>query len=296
MTEAHDRGDDELAAAYRAAVPAAGDHPDDAAWERLSMDEALPEERERIADHVTACRECAEVFRSIHALRAEAAAFDPAVRRWPVTSGSSGRWRFASAPLALAVAAALVVAAAWTLVSTSRTVPVGNAPATPQATSSAPTTAAPPREFLLAFAAPPVTLPADRVLAFRGESAGDVAGAEHVRMGLEHYRAARYADAASELTQVGERGPLAAEAAFYLGVSRLMLHEPAAAVAPLGRGRSSTVLAEQAEYCLAVAFERAGDREKLRAHLALLCDRPGAYQTVACEAGRRLASAGQARP
>lgn len=92
--------DDELRAAYaRLAASAGGPHPDDALWERLAEGALDSDQRLRLADHVTRCAECRDVYRGVQALRDAA----PRARVLPFR-------RRAAWGAGLAVAAVLVLA------------------------------------------------------------------------------------------------------------------------------------------------------------------------------------------
>jgi hypothetical protein len=83
------------------------DHPDDRSWEAMALGELPPKQRQELLDHVSRCADCAQVYRGLKMLAAEAALFDPAVpppaskRLLPFRS----RWVYGG----LAAAAVLVV-------------------------------------------------------------------------------------------------------------------------------------------------------------------------------------------
>lgn len=72
--------DDLLRATWRdlsGAVPAPGAHLSEDDWVRLAADELDDAARERAADHIEACADCAGIFRAIGHLREGAVAIDP---------------------------------------------------------------------------------------------------------------------------------------------------------------------------------------------------------------------------
>jgi hypothetical protein len=84
------------------------DHPDEAAWEAMALGELPAAGREKLADHVARCAECASVYRGLVTLATEAARFDPGVPRTAprrVILHRPARWVYAG----LAAAAVLLV-------------------------------------------------------------------------------------------------------------------------------------------------------------------------------------------
>jgi hypothetical protein len=99
-------GGEALQAAYRRGM--AGDrasHLQESDWERLACGEMGPEERDRALEHVTSCAACAELYRGLSMLRAEAPAFDPGAPRHETGRSLRGQvpaWaRWAAAGLAV---------------------------------------------------------------------------------------------------------------------------------------------------------------------------------------------------
>ena len=91
--------------AYRALMQAgaAAGHIDEATWDRIVASDLEPDARDRVFDHVLECDDCARVWRSVLALRADAESQGLIARETPVTS-----WQ--SRLLPLAAAAVLVLA------------------------------------------------------------------------------------------------------------------------------------------------------------------------------------------
>ena len=77
-----------------ARLPTRGEHPDEAAWERLSCAELGDDERTRLAAHVVTCPPCVDTFRTVNMLAAEACTLDPSLPR-PSASPAPPRRRWA---------------------------------------------------------------------------------------------------------------------------------------------------------------------------------------------------------
>jgi hypothetical protein len=271
--------------------PTDGPHPSEDDWVRLAegtLDEAS---RVRLADHVTACARCAEVFRAVDHVRRGAGALgaETPSRATGRLGGVSRGW------YGLALAATLVFAVAGAVRWSGRgAVPATDdpmgvpAPATNSvAVSSAPVTpaSAPPRAWAALLTAPAITLPAALALEMRGAptSAGGFMPAFGAAIGP--YREGRYEQAAAALDGVTRRYPDIAEGWFYLGASRLLAGDAAGAVAPLERARDSTVLAAEARWLGAVALERAGRGPDADAALTAMCASDPDNRARACAAG-----------
>jgi len=94
--------------------PAGSHHVSDALWEKLACGELSAEERTRVADHITRCRTCFDMYRATRELREGARAFDsnvphdapPAVVK--SQSASLRPWWPYAAAAAIVLAAVLV--------------------------------------------------------------------------------------------------------------------------------------------------------------------------------------------
>jgi len=99
----------------------------------------------------------------------------------------------------------------------------------------------------------------------RGEDAGspattsDNGSTAPFARGMEHYAARRYASAEPLLAQASRAAPRDAEAAFYLGVTRLLLDRPGEAEAALRVAVTSAPTSGLYRWYLAQAFLRRGD-------------------------------------
>jgi len=103
-----------LREAYRSAAQPPDDrHPSSTDWERLACGELDSEARRRLLEHVTACPVCADIYRALDVLRAEAPVFDEGAPKPedPQTRSIVSRlvsWRGVGA-LAIAATAVLAV-------------------------------------------------------------------------------------------------------------------------------------------------------------------------------------------
>ncbi len=270
-----------------------GSHPSEDDWVRFA-DGALDEvSRVRLADHVTACAACADVFRVVVHVREGA----PALGAMTSSSGPDRASTAARAWYGLALAATLVLAiagvarwqaragapAAPSQVASSSPEPSA-APATAPFAPSAPDVAAGPRSWAALSVAPAITLPASFALVVRGASAPADAFMTAFGAALVPYREGRYSDAAAALDGVTRRHPDVAEGWFYLGASRLLAGDAVAALAPLERARASTVVAAEARWLEAIALERAGRGADADAALTAMCASDAGNRARACAA------------
>lgn len=284
------------------AASQAGAHLSEDEWVALASDDLDAATRARFADHIERCASCAEVFRAVATLGAEAGAFDAGA---PQTAASGGWWS-SRVWVGLAAAATVVLAVApWlTAPNEQRSGPEARrpgteaaapAPALAPAASSAPVPAAEaaPAPALRAWAelpaAPSVTLPASLALEVRGTPSDRDAFLAAFGPAIAPYREGRYAAAALALAPVAERFSAIPETWFYLGVSRLYAGQPADAVDALARAAASDAVGAQAAWLRVVALERARRGGEASAALADFC-RSGAAST------QRAACASPATP
>jgi hypothetical protein len=191
---------------------------------------------------------------------------------------SSGRGRAAKRPLwapvlaFVSIAAILVIAVGiWRSLAPAPHTPAAQLPAQP-----APV-------FALELTKPDVKLTSAALL-IRGT--GGSRFVDDVAPGLNAYRAGDYATAARALEAVQQNYPRSVEIPFYLGVSRLFLNEPPAAVRTLesARALNDPSFADDVEWYLAVAYERAGSGPQSRVVLERLCGGRSTYAARACAA------------
>ena len=263
-------------------------HPDDALWERVLCEEATADERRRVQTHVLGCPACADIYRSLMAVRREAIAFDPAV---PAAS-TRVRW------IPYALAASILLAAvlmpflwrAW------RSAPAGS-PVTESPTGERPGVAPPGAPSLAQHAAfrldkAPVMFSAALALTPRGPADDRQRFLDALGEALAPYRADDFQEAASRLTQLSGTYPDRVEAALYAGVALLLSKKPADAVVHLERARDQAPpeLLDEIEWRLGLAYVHAGVFEKAQEVLKRACAGSGSYRNQACEALKVLAA------
>lgn len=268
-------------------------HPSEDDWVRLA-DGVLDEpSRLRLADHVTTCARCADVFRAVVQVRDGAPALG-AVLSPRATGGADGVSRVW---YGLALAATLVLAiagAVWRSGGAGRptapspvasSAPVSAPAAMPSATPPpASAVAVGPRAWAALSTAPAITLPASLALIVRGAAPEAEAFMTAFGAAMVAYREGRFDAAAVALERVTRRYPDIAEGWFYLGASRLLAGDAAGALAPLERGRASTVLEAEARWLHAVALERAGRGPEADQALSAMCAGDSPNRDRACAA------------
>jgi TolA-binding protein len=187
-------------------------------------------------------------------------------------------------PAWLAAAAILIAAVSAGIMRLGMATPVTQQPTT----SEAPAAPAVPghlevRPWARTVEPPPVDLPADLMLARRGTGQGN-GFLEAFGVAIAPYRDGRYEEAARLLSPVVMRFPDVPEAAYYLGLARLLSGDASGARAALDAAGSADTVESPARWFAAVAAERAGDSAAADQILADLCARPGDFQARACAA------------
>lgn len=281
-------GDETLRDLYRG-MASPDDHPDEDTWVRFSTGALDEVARGRLADHIVACGSCASVYRALGVLRNHAASAGEAPGG-PLRPGNAGpfAWRTSTTWLAAAATLALAVTAAVLQMRAPSPNPAGptQPPATPTSTTpgapGAPSTVS-ARAWAAAIDAPAVELPARYALVVRGPGSKE-AFLEAFGPAIDPYREGRFADAARALEQVARDFPDTPEAAFYLGLARLLNGDAAGAREPLERARSAETLGDAARWYGAVAAEQAGDATAADLLLKGLCSVAGDYRERACAA------------
>lgn len=265
-------------------------HPSEDDWVRFADGALDAPSRLRLADHVTACARCTEVFRAIVHVRSGAPALAGAASP-PSTShfaGASRAWYglALAATLALAIAGAVRWSGGAAAPTESERVAVSapSPPAGPSTATPAPAVAPGFRSWAALPSAPAITLPASLALMVRGASPEADAFMTAFGVAMVPYRAGRYSDAATALDDVARRHPDVPEGWFYLGAARLLAGDAVGAMAPLERARASTVLAAEARWLTAVALERAGRGPEADAALAAMCADDPTKRDRACAA------------
>jgi TolA-binding protein len=215
--------------------------------------------RERIADHLITCSDCAQEFRLVRSLDTQSAAA-PVARpaRTPI-------WAWAAAAvLVLATAVGL-----WVSRSTDEPDPV------------------PPDQ--LARVDPPVYIP----LTVRSPDESR----RRFEAAMEQYAAGRYAEAAPALADLARSTPTAATY-FFLGISYLMLERTDDAIAALQQSidTGSAAYAEDAQFFLAKGLLRKGDRAGAARALEAVARAGGARAQESRELLSGLADQDKPRP
>jgi hypothetical protein len=290
--------DDQLRQLYREDVDARGGgdlHPSEDDWIALTSGTLAPVVRDRLADHVVGCAECAAIHHALTEVRRDAAGIDPAV---PALAGaSSTMWWLRYG--AVAAAALVVVALGRTLLDTpardTAGAPVASAPAVapPEGTGPADRRlAATPPSVLAPWAtsvvALEVRLPAALVMTLRSEAPADadrrMALVRALRPALDLYRGGQYGPAAAALAPVAQAHPDVPEIGFYAGLSYLLDGNAVTSLPLLESAMASELVGDDARWFAAVAHERLGDHGRATEMLRALCARGGSRSRDACRA------------
>jgi hypothetical protein len=145
--------------------------------------------------------------------------------------------------------------------------------------------ALPGADFVLAVNTPVIVLPPE-ALVLRGSHVDPYITA--LESALGPFRRGEYTAAATAFERVNAAFSNRPHAFFYRGVSLLLAGEAASAVVPLERARltatSDPMLADDAAWYLAAAFERSGRLPSAVATLGDLCAGSGPRQLDACRA------------
>jgi TolA-binding protein len=185
---------------------------------------------------------------------------------------------------ALAVAASIggaVFVTRWTPMTRTRSTTVVAPP------SSRP---AAPDHFVLAFEKPEAGLPPPDEHAGTSAGGGQHEYVESLDRALAPYRRGDAGAAVVAFEDLGRRFPARPEAAFYLGIARLMKGDATSAIEPLTAARRlSTGNAEaDASWYLAVALERSDRPRDAAAVIAQLCERDSPRKAASCSAAAHL--------
>jgi hypothetical protein len=262
---------------------------------RLLSGEAGHSEREAAADHLSRCSACAGDYRVLRELKpwtdSATARFDA---EGPATASRPGFARHIPSRLSwsgsLAAAAVLALAIGATLyVNQDTAAPAPGRSETPAVVQPAPAAARAPSAFRLEK--PPIKLTTATALLYRGAE-GVGAQRSDLTRAFDAYRRDDFADAARRLEALTRDDARLAEAHFYLGVSRLFLKQPAAAIDPLLQARrvAPEVFSADAGWYLALAEDASGNRQQAIAELRTLCAGQHEYSARACRAMEELSS------
>jgi Tetratricopeptide repeat len=265
-------------------------HPSEDDWVRFADDAMTDGEHARLVDHLAVCIACADVYRVVVQVR-DGAPSVAAPARSPGRGGGAWAW------YGLAAAAVLVIGVSGTFWMTrGRGAPIASQTAANTATAPSPVVPSPspdaappvpppgPRGWAALPVAPAVTLPASLALVVRGAAPESQAFLTAFGTAIAPYRQGRYDEAASALGAVTRSFPDVPEGWYYLGVSRLLAGDAAAAIDPLRRATPSSVVGDDAAWLHAVALERAGRPDDVASALRALCAGTGPARQRACEA------------
>lgn len=101
--------------AYRAVNSGLDEHISDGQWERWAMKDLSCEEQDSLLEHVTACPECAAIYRAVRIVANEAHTFDPGAPKPQSHDRAASVLRFPRRILMAAAALAAVVGLALVL-------------------------------------------------------------------------------------------------------------------------------------------------------------------------------------
>jgi hypothetical protein len=255
-----------------------------------------PAIREALTAHVRACAACAQLAADLDRVAADVSLGPAEARvlmrvRQQATSAQSGRWRLAAVAAVLLACAATVV---WVRSPSTSMTRGGAGGATSGGTKAPPPQVSETlREHVDVAAnwtieAAPVRVPMSSLGTSRsGEAASS---GTTLSDALAPYQEGRYADAIPLLETVAQREPGSVDAAFYLGVARLLSDHAADAVAPLERAATLAPRRRRAEIAWyeATAEQRSGKTDAARTRLQALCAAASEYRARACAAAQAL--------
>lgn len=267
-------------------------HPDVlAARESELLDPAM---RDVLAAHVRRCAACAQFAADLEAVAAdvptdvvESRVFER-VRR---EAAPAPRWQW-TLPVAAAVLLACATGVVWWVRMPSggaggRGAMLGGAdqPPPPQSQS----TPSQPVEVAASWTieAPPVRVPMSSLGPARS---GETSASATLAEALAPYQEGRYDEAIPLLERAARLHPDSVDAAFYLGVARLLADHPADAIAPLERAAALALPGRRAEiaWYRATAEQRSGRTDAARARLDALCATASDFRARACAAAQAL--------
>lgn len=272
------RTEGEQLRAARAACP----HPD--LLLARTSDAVDASTREAIATHVAACPSCARLMSDLEAM--ESVEPDAALARvWSRVTASAAESRGSHKwlPVAAVVAVAAGAGALWMLG------PSARHPSTTAPTTSTTTPRADVGPIALwAVEPPPVRVSAAALGQTRDGASTE--GTAELLDALSGYREGRYAESIAPLEALARARPSDVNAAFYLGVARLLAGQPAEAVTALEHARAMAPPHRFAEtdWYLATAAQRAGRLDVARTALDRVCSGESRFKAQACAARPQL--------
>ena len=256
-----------------------------------------PAIRETLTAHVRACAACAQLADDLDRVAADVSLESAETRvlmrvRQQAASAQPWRWR-------LAAAAAVLLACAAAVLGVTRSPSTSTTRGAPGVATSGGREAPPPQmaetlqEHIDVAAnwtieAAPVRVPMSSLGTSRSGEA--TSAGTTLSDALAPYQEGRYAEAIPLLEAVAQREPGSVDAAFYLGVARLLAQHAADAVAPLERAAALAPRGRRAEIAWyeATAEQRSGKTEAARTRLEALCAAASEYRARACAAAQAL--------
>ena len=251
----------------------------------------LPDKMQaEVSTHVAGCRTCAvlaaEDMEEARPTPEQEAAILARVLRNKPGRAPSILGRRMLVPVALA-AGVLVLVSIWTSLRQPREMPP-SAGTVAAARKPEAVTARASVFVLEKLAAPAPALP---VLVWRGEpERDDDRAAADLSAALEPYRSNDYATAVQRLTDLAVKYPRSADAHLYAGISRLLLGDAPASIAPLKEAarQADRSRRQDAAWYLALAYHQMGEKDLAAASLRPLCEGTGSYASKACAGLREL--------
>lgn len=254
-----------------------------------------PEQAEAITRHLESCRFCKSLLSDMEELddfeldKATRERIWDRVQQGVQARSSSARrasftWSWWLRPIPVTAMAAVTVVLAIGIVFLSK-----RQPSTVAQNHQTPAAPAAPSVFALEKA--PVMLPASAVIVWRGQEDASAKPARELKQALVPYEAGDYLEAANRLEVLRHKNPRMAEAAFYLGVSRLFLNqnEKAAVILKDAVNLAGPSLYDQATWYLALAYYRTGKPDLAGGLLEPVCKAGRKDSSRACAGVKELA-------
>jgi tetratricopeptide (TPR) repeat protein len=254
-----------------------------------------------VRDHMAACAACTALARDLSNMDEAPLAAKEQARIWDriragiaaeesalKTAAPRSGWRallFRPVPVAILAAAVILAVIGGRLLHQPRPRPTAALGPARQ-----PEAVAPPDSTAFRLDKPPVMLPASALLVWRGAAEAGSAQDKELREALIPYAADQYAEAARRLESLTKEDPRLETAHFYLGICRLFLerNDDAAASLKAARGLAHPLLADEADWYLALAYHRTGRNGEARPLLEKLCHATGKNSGKACAGLREL--------
>lgn len=247
---------------------------------------ALPGgELQTVQHHIQSCPACRMVHDAIAGYGQPAPGAGDLNQLWariehriPAAPRFAWRWGWVAAAAAAAVVIALTPAL------------LAPKPATLAFAPPAPSAPAFPAWELSDYGKPPVRLPVEGLLLWRGAGPSPVPPhTRDVAKALEPYRGGDFREAERRLADLEPRYPRSFEVAFYRGICLLYLDQPAASQLSRARQLASPSQSAEAAWYLSLAYLRNGSIRDARPLLEDLCAASATHSLPACQTLKRLA-------